>query len=221
MPPTGGGSETRRFEVGPWRSYVGKFFVLLDSIVICPLYKLTLRSAPSHSRTDGQSLLFTVKILSRSTPTCGGGCESFVFTGAGTHSRRPCILKMTVDAQLKYIASLVRTHDGHHSMQTLKPTAVWSNASKVRLTHVGTDSYLGVAVDNINGMSEQFWYLVLNVSSVTGIHYGGWWFEYQQWQKNYFFSKQCRPSLEPTYYSSQWVVAVTWPQREGWPLTFT
>lgn len=93
MPPTGGGSETRRFEVGPWRSYVGKFFVLLDSIVICPLYKLTLRSAPSHSRTDGQSLLFTVKILSRSTPTCGGRCKVFVFDVSRTHSRRSAFSK--------------------------------------------------------------------------------------------------------------------------------
>jgi len=35
-------SETRRFEVDPRRSYVAKVFVLLDSTVICSLYKLTL-----------------------------------------------------------------------------------------------------------------------------------------------------------------------------------
>jgi len=58
---------------------------------------------------------------------------------------------MTVDAQLSYKASLVTKHNGHHPLQTLKPTAVRSNASKVRLTNLGTDSYLGVAVDNING----------------------------------------------------------------------
>jgi hypothetical protein len=39
-----------------------------------------------------------------------------------------------------------------------------------------------VAVGNVKGMGEEFWYWVLNVSSVTGIHVGGWWFEYQQWQ---------------------------------------
>jgi len=27
---------------GPWRSFVAKVFVLLDSTIICPLYKLTL-----------------------------------------------------------------------------------------------------------------------------------------------------------------------------------
>jgi hypothetical protein len=38
----------------------------------------------------------------------------------------------------------------------------------------------------IKGMGEGFWYLVFNLSSVTGIYDGGWWLEYQQWQQSYF-----------------------------------
>ena len=107
----GWGSETRRSEVGPWRSHVAQFCPSRQYRYLSTAQIITCTPVPSHSSPHGQSLLFAVKILSRSTPTCGGGCDSFVFGGSRTHCQRPCILRMTVNAQLSYKTSQITKHN--------------------------------------------------------------------------------------------------------------
>ena len=77
----GWGSETRRSEVGPWRSHDAQFCPSRQYRYLSTAQINTCTPVPSHSPPDGQSLLFAVKILTRSTPTCGGGCDSFVLAG--------------------------------------------------------------------------------------------------------------------------------------------
>jgi len=79
------------------------------SIIICPLYKLTISDqGPSHSATDSLSFLFNVKIFSRSVLDRGREAGKHFSPGTRTRSRR---LSVASHATLKF--TLVQATTAH------------------------------------------------------------------------------------------------------------
>jgi hypothetical protein len=134
-------------------------FVFICTIVIYRLYKFTLSDQAQVTPQLIQSFRFSVKTFSRAAPDAGGGGGGMKHfsTVARTHSRRPCVHKITVLSRLTEQAASLSTAVNTHCRLANQQHYIGMCSKATWLTQqwsVVLHRAFSVRVGNINWMGE-------------------------------------------------------------------